>query len=77
MVLRALACCSPPLPGKAIKLSFSTSPKTLSPSFDLPPMYREAELSASAGDVPSQVGRESALLPPIIGVRKIKSKMSL
>ena len=58
-----------PLPGKAIKLSFSTSPKTLSPSFDLPPMYREAELSASAGDVPSQVGRESALLPPFSSIQ--------
>ena len=60
MVLRALACCSPPLPGKAIKLSFSTSPKTLSMRFSSAPVYRGAEL-----------------LPPIIGVRKIKSKMSL
>ena len=41
----------------------------LKPSFDLPPMYREAELSASAGDVPSQVGRESALLPPFSSIQ--------
>ena len=32
---KALACCDPPSPGKAIKLSFSPSPKTLSPSFYL------------------------------------------
>ena len=37
----------PPLPGKAIKLSFFISPKTLSPRFDLEPVYREVELSAS------------------------------
>ena len=37
----------PPLPGKAIKLSFSTSPRTLSLRFDLALLYREAELSAS------------------------------
>ena len=30
----------PPLPGKAIKLFFSTSPKTLSPKFNLVPVYR-------------------------------------
>ena len=36
-----------PLPGKAIKLSFSSSPQTLSPTFDSAPVYREAELSAS------------------------------
>ena len=35
--------CSP-LPGKVIKLSFSTSPKTLFPRFDLVPVYREAKL---------------------------------
>ena len=37
----------PSLPGKAIKLSFSTSPKTMCPKFNLAPMYREAELLAS------------------------------
>ena len=37
----------PSSPGKAIKLSFFISPKTLSPRFDLEPVYREAELSAS------------------------------
>ena len=37
----------PPLPGKAIKLSFSTSPRTLSLRFDLALLYREAEFSAS------------------------------
>ena len=37
----------PPLPGKAMKLSFSTSPKSLSPRFSLALVYREAELSTS------------------------------
>ena len=36
-----------PLPGKVIKLSFSTSPQTLFPRFDSALVYREAELSAS------------------------------
>ena len=31
----------PPLPGKAIKLFFSTSPKTLSLRFDLAPAHRD------------------------------------
>ena len=30
----------PPLPGKAIKLFLSTSPKTLSPRFNPAPVYR-------------------------------------
>ena len=38
---------SPPLPGKVIKLSFSTTPRTLSPRFDSAPVYRETELLAS------------------------------
>ena len=38
--------CSP-LPGKAIKLLFSSSPKTMSPRFDSALVYRKAELSAS------------------------------
>ena len=42
---RSLTCL--PLPGKAIKLSFATSPKNLSPRFDSAPVYMEAELSAS------------------------------
>ena len=33
-----------PLPGKKIKLSFSTSHKTLSLGFDLALVFREAEL---------------------------------
>ena len=37
-----------PFAGKAIELSFSTSPKTLSLRFDSALVYREAELSASA-----------------------------
>ena len=37
------------LPGKAIKLFFSTLSKTL--RFDLAPVYREAELSASRGRI--------------------------
>ena len=41
----------PPLPGKAVKLSFSTSPKTLSLRFDLAPVYREVELSPSESGV--------------------------
>ena len=36
-----------PLPGKAIKLSFSSSPKTLSPRFNVAWMHSNAELSAS------------------------------
>ena len=32
-VFRALACCDSPLPGKAIKRSFSPSPQTLFPHF--------------------------------------------
>ena len=39
---RSLVCL--PLPGKVTELFFSTSPKTLSPGFDLASMYREAEL---------------------------------
>ena len=41
----------PPLPGRVIRLSFSTSPKTLSLRFDSVQVYREAELSASTGTV--------------------------
>ena len=37
-----------PFAGKAIKLSFSTSPKTLSLRFDSALVYGEAELSVSA-----------------------------
>jgi len=37
----------PPLPSRAVKLSFSTSPKTLSLKFVLAPVNREAELLAS------------------------------
>ena len=36
----------PPLPAKAIKLSFSTSPKTLSPKFNLVAVYR-GQISAT------------------------------
>ena len=36
----------PTLPGKTIKLFFSTSLQTWSPRFDMAQMYREAELSA-------------------------------
>ena len=39
----------PHLPGKAIKLSFSTSPKTQSLRFDLALVYREAKLSVTRG----------------------------
>ena len=38
----------PPLPGKAIMLSFSTSPQTLSLRFDSGLVHREAALSASS-----------------------------
>ena len=34
----------PPLPGKAIKLSFSTPPKTLSPRSDSALVHKRAEL---------------------------------
>ena len=37
----------PSLPDQAIKLSFSTSSKTLSPRFDSATVYREAKLEAS------------------------------
>ena len=37
----------PSLTGKALKLFFSTSPRTLSLRFNLTPVYREAELWAS------------------------------
>ena len=47
LVLRALALCVPPSPDKVIKLSFSTSPKTLSLRFGSALVRREAELSAS------------------------------
>ena len=36
----ARACCVPPLPGKAIKLFFSTSSKTLSPRFNSALLHR-------------------------------------
>ena len=36
-----------PLLGKTIKLSFSISPKILSPVFDSAPVYREANFSAT------------------------------
>ena len=39
-----------PLPGKAIKLSSSTSPKALSPGFDLAPGYSEAEILVTNTD---------------------------
>ena len=51
-----------PLPGKAIELSFSTSPKTLSLRFDSAPMYREAELWASLKQ--GQTASEGCLLLP-------------
>ena len=44
----------PPLPGKAIKLFFSTLPETLSLRFYLALVYREAELSASKAPSHSQ-----------------------
>ena len=44
--------CSP-LPGKAINLSFSTSPKTLSPRTDLAPVYREAFPGGASGKEPT------------------------
>ena len=45
--MRGMNLLYSPLPGKAIKLSFSTSSKTLSPRFDSASAYREAEFSAS------------------------------
>ena len=48
MVLSAWVHYGPPcLPGKVIKLPFSTSPETLSLTFDLTLEHREVELSAS------------------------------
>ena len=54
----------PPLPGKAIKLSFSTSPKSLSPRFNLALVYREAELSAS------EINLIAALFLSLINISK-------
>ena len=49
-----------PLPGKIIKLSFSTSPKTLPLRFNSPLGYREAELSASLpGTIPREKTKET------------------
>ena len=48
-VFRGQSLLCPPLTDKAIKPSFSTSPKTLSLRFDLAPGYREAERSGSMG----------------------------
>ena len=47
LVLGVISMLCPPLPDQAIKLSFSTSSKTLSPRFDSATVYREAELEAS------------------------------
>ena len=49
MVFKGRSPLCPPLLGKAIKLFFSTSPKTLSLRFDSALVYREAELLASGG----------------------------
>ena len=64
----------PPLPGKVIKLSFSTSPKTLSPRFASPPAYREAEFSASQSRWDSEEfsGKLMPMLFPCITKRKSK-----
>ena len=48
IVWRALARCVPPLPGKVIKLSFSTLRKILSLKFDSVPVYRAGELQHQA-----------------------------
>ena len=47
MVFRGRSPLCPPLSGKAIRVSFSTSPKTLFPRLDLAQVQKEAELSAS------------------------------
>ena len=47
-VFRALACCDSPLPGKAIKLSFSPSPQTLFPHFYSVPADRGQVLATIA-----------------------------
>ena len=44
----------PTLPGKTIKLFFSTSLQTWSPRFDIAQMYREAELSALSLRTPNR-----------------------
>ena len=49
--LEGISLLCPPLPGKAVKLSFSTSPKTLSLRFDLASVHREVELSPSESGV--------------------------
>ena len=47
LAIEGMTPLSPPLLGKAVKLSLSTSPKTLSLRYGLAPVYSEAELSAS------------------------------
>ena len=46
MVFRGVSLLCPPLPGKAIKPSFLTSPETLSPRFDSAAVHREDTLLA-------------------------------
>ena len=51
MVFRGVSPLYPLLPGKAIKLSFLTSPKTLSPRCDSAAVHREAKLGIRAPDL--------------------------
>ena len=51
-----------PLPGKAIKLSSSTSPKALSPGFDLAPGYSEAEILVTNTDYDLTLVRMPSLI---------------
>ena len=64
----------PPLPGKVIKLSFSTSPQTLSPRFTSAPVYREDELSVSQNwwDSEEFSGKLMTMLFSCITKRKLK-----
>ena len=62
------------MPGKVIKLSFSTSPKTLSPRLASAPVYREAELSTSESwwDSEEFSGKLMTMLFSCITKRKLK-----
>ena len=46
-ILRGMSLLCPPLPGKAVKLFFSTSPKTLFPRFDSAPVHRGRDFGIS------------------------------
>ena len=66
-VFKALACCDPPLSGKAMKLFFSPLPKTLSLHFN----SALADRGQIPGNIPSalharQAGQREVTLPRFV-----------